>query len=144
VVAGVLLGVVGMGGCAGPGWAALGGPSSGTTLQALGDWNDLDAAMEVSAPKVELALENVETVADGRGRLTRVWTLRGIRDESAEVRATARESGDERELEAAGTIAIDLNASVGRLGDSVREKTLLDLMRQRLGKLSGVDYAPLR
>ncbi|HLP83077.1 MAG TPA: hypothetical protein VK157_01900 [Phycisphaerales bacterium] len=133
-----------LGGCSGTGWAQLGGASSGTTVQAIGDWNDLDAALEVSVPKVELALEHVELASDERGRTQRVWTLRGIRDESATVSATAGESGDDRELKRAGTIPITLNASVGRFGDSVREKKLLDMMKQRLGKLAGVDFAPLR
>jgi hypothetical protein len=131
-------------GCSGPGWAQLGGPSTGTTVQAIGDWNDLDAALELAAPSVELALEHAESPAEFRGRTQRVWTLRGIRDETATVTATAGESGDDRSLQRAGTIPITLSASIGNLGDSTRERTLLNTMKQRLGKLAGVDFAPLR
>jgi hypothetical protein len=132
-------------GCSGPAWATHGAHSSGTTLQAVGDWNDIDAAVEVAVKKAELAVVEARDATDERGRAQRVFTLVGLGNEPAELIVTAKGgAGDKSSLAQAGPVAMQLSASVGRFGDAAREKTLVNALRARLGQLSGVDFAPLR
>ncbi len=104
-------------------------------MQAVADWDDLDAAVEVAATKSELAVVSRREERDGSARIELVSST----DEPALLVARPASGYS------AGTrpILIDLSLGVGRYGDRTRERIFLDAVKSRLEQLAGVDWAPL-
>jgi hypothetical protein len=99
------------------------------------DWNDVDAAMEVAASKVEMAVVSQSLNSDNE----RVYKMRTSLDEPAWVIATRAAATNDGER-----ITIQLRATVGRFGDARREEQLLAAARKRLDELCGVSTSPLK
>lgn len=97
------------------------------------DWSDLEAAMEVAAPRAELALVETKTSSD---RV--VFGVVAATDENGEVVATRTPGNGAGE-----DIEIRLTARIGRFGDAAREQRILDALARRLGQLHGKAIAPL-
>lgn len=106
----------------------------GTTVQAVADWNDVDASVEVGASNAEMAVESFGLNDDGE----RVYRLRTIRDEPVWV-VTSRATGESREESAALHIA----AKVGHFGNPEIERRLIRAIEKRLRELHGVATHPL-
>ncbi len=81
---------------------------------------------------------------DGKSRTFQLVT---VGDEPARLVAMTRGSAQTPAAKswgaAGGAGAIELSASVGRFGDTDRERKLLRAVRRRLEQLSGVDSSPL-
>lgn len=123
-------------GCSGPNR----GParfSDGSVVVALGDWNDVDAAVDVGVGKGECAVTGQTDDADGRARTYEVVTVTG---ESGWVRASA----DQDAADVMGPEPIELRAQLGLFGDQARERRLLAGVKRRLQQLAGVETAPIR
>jgi len=105
----------------------------------VGDWADLDAAVEVAGTRLELA--PVGTTSNSP-RL-RVYELRSPGDEPAWLIAERSDEFSGVLPEVAPSQAITLRARFGRFGDRGREAALVDAVAGRLRQLAGVDYAPL-
>lgn len=103
-------------------------------IEARGDWNDLDAAMEVAASKVESAVVTREDLPGGVSRFTLVTST----DEDGWLRATALAPITP------ATLPMRLEARFGATGDSARESRLLEALRARLEQLAGKDWAPMQ
>jgi hypothetical protein len=100
-----------------------------------GDWSDVEAAMEVSAARAEVAVVS-STLTPG----LIVFEVLAATDEAGEVVVT-REGGVD-----GGTgedVPIRLEARVGRFRDRVREGRLLDALSRRLEQLRGRAVAPV-
>lgn len=123
-------------GCAGDGPLLVG---TAERAQLVADWNDIDAAVEVGAGQNEMAVVSTESPSEDE----RVFELRTAGAEPGRV--VARRSGvmQASGAKSVGPQAIDLQAQVGRFGDSKREKRLIASIRKRLGDLTGVDWAPI-
>jgi len=107
-----------------------------SSTKVRGDWNDVDAAVEVAASKSEMALMEATTDAAGR----RVCVLRTIRDETAllviERGSDGSSSGE--------SVMLALRARVGRFGNPEAEGRLLRHVTERLRELRGVDTEEIR
>jgi hypothetical protein len=89
-----------------------------------------------------MAVDTTLTSEDGR---TKTFELVTVTDEPARLVASLR-GGDGAAMSwgaGGGAGPVELSASVGRFGDTQRERKLLRAVRQRLEQLSGVDSAPL-
>ena len=126
--------------CAAVGWVLIGlaactsqavAPPSAISISKLGagDWDDIDAAVDVGMSAAELARVDASTSPDG---LTRTYELRTITDEPAWLVARRQEGG-----------RVGLGARVGRFGDPQREEKLIRGVAERLKTLYGVDWAPV-
>lgn len=106
-------------------------PAQAITLSksASGDWDDVDAAMDVGVSAAEMAIVNSSTSPDGS---TRLYELRTVTDEPAWLKAQRGEDG-----------RVSLGARVGRFGDAAREQKLVESVAARLKALYGVDWAPV-
>mgnify|MGYP001493823331 CR=1 FL=1 len=144
----IVLGLAALtGGCAGPSTGDGLLATRGETAMVIADWNDVDAAVEHGALTSEMAI--VERLPPEPDR--RVFRLRTIGDEPAVLivtRATAPRS--DRGVDGVGSTTgvggpegMKLEARVGRFGDRAKEERLVNAVRARLGRLPGVDYAPL-
>ncbi len=118
-----------LGCCANRAVPAEDGYSPPLVVQVQGDWDDVDAAMDVALSEVEAAVESSQAVG-----LSKRYLIRTVRGEPGEVVLT--------QLETPGDIG--LSVQIGRFGDRSREKRLADAIRSRLGALYGRDAAPLR
>lgn len=107
--------------------------ASPVSLTAHGDWNDVDAALEVALTRAQMAI--LSRSADGPDRIT--WQLLSVRDEPAQLTA-ARPPGRTQ-----NPTDITLEARIGHFGDPQREEQFLKYVERRLEQLAGVDYAPL-
>lgn len=116
--------------------AAATGPTR-TTVRA--DWSDLEAAMEVAAPRAELAILST-TIGP---TLIRFEVLAAT-DEAGEVLATRLPPTDSLPTNTHGeNIEISLTARIGRFGDTSREIAILDALSKRLSQLHAKATAPL-
>lgn len=106
-------------------------PPSAISISRLGDgdWDDIDAAVDVGMSAAEVARVDARTSPDGQ---TRTYELRTITDEPAWLVARREEGG-----------RIGLGARVGRFGDPEREAKLIRGVAERLKALYGVDWAPV-
>lgn len=95
-----------------------------------GDWDDIDAAVDVGMSAAEVARVDARTSPDGR---TRTYELRTSTDEPAWLIARREEDG-----------RVGLGARVGRFGDPEREQKLVRGVAERLKSLHGVDWAPVK
>lgn len=102
---------------------------SPTRATVRGDWNDAEAAAIVAAGQNELAILMVAPQGDAM----LVVDMTTVGDDP--VRLTARRADPD---------TIELEARVGRFGDPVRERALLQSVAKRLRDLSGRDWAPVR
>lgn len=132
-----------LGGCAVHNRSRHVGPASeGTEVVAIGDWADVDAALEVAVGQAELAvvretsMDGVDVMAGQLGPAWREFKLVGAGDEPGYVRLEPRPG------EAPGEIY--LKARIGRDGDAGRERFFLGALKQRLGDLSQREWAPIR
>lgn len=107
-------------------------PPAAIALSKLGegDWDDIDAAVDVGMSAAEVARVDARTSPDGR---TRTYELRTSTDEPAWLIARREEDG-----------RVGLGARVGRFGDPEREQKLVRGVAERLKSLHGVDWAPVK
>lgn len=119
------------------------GPNE-TSTEAVGDWDDLGAALGIGLGKLNLAV--VDSASPAPGVIT--LSLVDVLDRPATLRV-------ERAMnEAAGAAAqgvggrapqtIRIAAAFTRIRDLEREKLLVAAIAQRFGELRGVDIAPAR
>ncbi len=135
------------GGCSGPSTGNGLMATRGETAMVIADWNDVDAAVLHGVQISEMGI--VETLPAEADR--RVFRLRTIGDEPAVLivsrstgaRATRGVEGVGATTGLGGPEGIKLEARVGRFGNREKEQRLVNAVRARLGRLSGVDYAPL-
>ena len=96
-------------------------------------------AIAAAASKVEMT---VSSRCDN-SLSARVYKLATITDEPAQL-IVRRKAG----LPPGGTTkaseVLELEATVGLFGDRRQERALIEAVRERLGDLAGVDFAPLR
>lgn len=123
----------GVGGCSSAIHRSKPSYSAGASVEASGDWDDVDASVRVAAKAAEVAVVAREEVGEGEI----VYTLRTITDEPGRLRVLRSKEGS-----AAGGLM--LSARIGRFGDEAAEEKLLTAVRSRLADLQGVDVAPLR
>jgi hypothetical protein len=116
-------------------------PSDGWREVARGDWDDLDAAVEVACMRHEIALvtatDEPPDAADAAQRVRR-RTFNLVTAGSEPVRIDAASTG------ASDPGDIVLTVRVGRFGDQRRERAIARTMTRRLRDLAGVTVAPLR
>jgi hypothetical protein len=110
--------------------------ASASTLQFEGDWNDLDAGIDVAASFAELAVIDA-TPASVRGR--RTFLLRSTRDEYAWL-VVERIGPPTRDDEG---VRMNARCTVGRFGNPPTEQRFLQALARRLADLKGVDARPL-
>jgi len=104
------------------------GPPGPRVLMA--DWDDVDAAVEVSVKKAEVALDGPPRRSPGRT----VYRLRTVSDEPGELSVERGEGG-----------LVTVSAKIGRFGeDKDREARLVSAVARRLKDLRGKDHAPLK
>jgi hypothetical protein len=115
--------------------APVGSPE-GTAAVVRGDWNDLDAVVELAASVNEMAVVSTDWPVDSP-ESQRDYELVTAGDEP--VRMTFVRKGA-----SSGGIEMEARAKVGRFGDARREGRLLEAVRVRLRELEGVDSAPTR
>lgn len=116
-------------GCTGPRSARPAPPAGPTTIEAVGDWNDIGVAAAFGAGAGEAAIEDAqidETVA--------IFSLRAVNGEPGVLDVTRAEEGDR----------VVASCTIGRFGDAVRQRRILEAFARRLQQLYGVDYAPIR
>lgn len=131
-LAGGLGGLCGLAACAGnatPGRTGISATLVGEASErsVAGDWDDIDAAVEV-------ALESAEVAAVGSQRAPDrvIYELVSIEGRPGQLVIARGESG-----------RLTLSARIGRFGEPPRERRLLDAVARRLARLRGVDIAPL-
>lgn len=131
------------GACTGTNWShSTGEASPGVTAVLWGDWDDVEAAVQVAAGRSEMAIVHVVGLRLNPAEAARVPTRRCVFE--------LRTAGDEPvrlEFRAASTTDpgdIVAEAHVGRYGDRGREEHVLAEVRRRLADLAGVDWAPIR
>lgn len=109
---------------------------SAASLVFEGDWNDLDAGIDVAASYAELALIDA-TPASVRGR--RTFLLRSTRDEYAwlVVERIGPPTHDDE------GVRMKARCTVGRFGNPATEQRFLRALARRLADLKGVDVRPL-
>lgn len=105
-------------------------PDSAHRAAAPGDWDDIDAAVEIGGGQAEWVI----TQWWYEGEATRFYRLRTPLGAEALVRI--RKPDEQGPLE--------ITASIGPLGDAAAERTLVDRIARRLGQLHGVDAAEIR
>ena len=115
-------------------------PATPRSVVVRADWSDLEAAMEVSAPRAELGVLRTEKT-EVRVRFEVVSAT----DELGEVVAsrTAADGTASAQLPPGEDIEITLSARIGRFGDPVREGRILDALARRLTQLHNRATAPL-
>ncbi|MBX3359210.1 MAG: hypothetical protein KF745_12375 [Phycisphaeraceae bacterium] len=115
-----------------------------STLKVEADWYDLDAALLVTAPSIEAAVE----AASEPDTNPRLFSLRTIAGEPATLEITA-EPGPEplpfprAPADSIPPVTMTMRCTVGLMGDPAREKKLLEALAARLRELRGRDFAPL-
>lgn len=126
-------------GCAGDGGRWLLSPR-GTTVLAVGDWNDVVASVDGVIGDHEMAVLEGPVQEENTLR----YELTSATDEPVELVFTRELSPPTAPRGSAGSEPIRVTARVGHLGDAARERSLIADIRARLGDLAGVDTAPLR
>jgi len=126
---------------------------AGLIQEVVGDWNDLDASIDIAASQREMAVEYAGPTSHplplSENDAVRYFHLRTIRDEGVWLVVFAARPGSQT----VGTAQTPrANAEddvrtcvlrVGLLGDPARERALMHAFRKRLGALHGVDTAPI-
>ncbi len=124
-----LLAVGGGGGCSSSSRPAVAADEAGwSRAECRGDWDDVGPSVEAAVGRIEAAVEDSRLAPDG----TRTYALRTLGAEPGLLEARPGPEG-----------VIELRTRVGRFGDPVRERRLLDAVVRRLAQLRGVDAAPL-
>lgn len=108
-------------------------PSAGTTLSAIGDWNDVRAAVLAAASRHELAILNQHEHPD---RMS--CELISILDEQIMFNALRDPAQDD------WPGPISLMCRIGESGDGEREREFLESVAHRLEQLAGRDATPVR
>ncbi len=129
-VAAVAALMLGSGGCGGARFPGRGVESAGSQRVVAGDFDDVDAAVDVACSASELAIVTKATDEDG----TRRFEMVTVGDELAW--ATARE--------VVGSGGIEVRVRIRADGDAAWEKAFLDAVQKRLGQLRGPNAAPVR
>lgn len=118
-------------------WACASTPDSTPTFPdtahraaAPGDWDDIDAAVEIGGAQAEWVIAQWWY----EGEATRFYRLRNALGAEALVRIG----------KPAQPGPLEITASIGPLGDAAAERTLVDRIARRLGQLHGVDAAEIR
>lgn len=101
-----------------------------------GDWDDLNASLQVGLTDAECA--EVEELKGGVD--LRVWRVEAITHEFGTLRIWRDRSKGQN---ARGSWTLVLEARIGRDGDPEREARLVAGVARRLKELAGVDWAPL-
>ncbi len=106
------------------------GPRTGepSVMRAVGDYDDLDAAVEAAMIQTELAIVRAGPVPDGGRR----YELIDAQGRAGEL--VIRRVGDDE---------FTLHARLGRFGRPSDEDRLNTAVARRLRQLYGVDFAPL-
>lgn len=115
--------------------------SDGWREIARGDWDDLDAAVEVACMRHEIALVSSADVQPAAmpgepGTRARVFTLVNAGSEPVSITAAGQGTTDPGD--------IVLTVRVGHFGDERRERAIARTLSRRLRDLAGVTVAPLR
>lgn len=111
--------------------------SDGWREIARGDWDDLDAAVEVACMRHEIALVSATDEHPGEsGSRRRVFTLVTAGSEPVSITAAGQRTTDPGD--------IVLTVGVGHFGDERRERAIARTLSRRLRDLAGVTVAPLR
>lgn len=111
------------------GCAAVATESGPSAQVVAGDWDDLDAAVDVGLEAAEVAVLRRE-VSDTQGR----WELVSIRDQLGEL--VIRRAGEPDKL--------TVEATIDQPRDPEREGRLVSAVCRRLRQLYGQGAAPLR
>lgn len=123
-----------LGACAGgPGFPERGGSSQGSARVVVGDWDDVDAAVDLACSVSQTAI--VSRTIEGAERR---YELLVLGDEPGWV--VARQI----ERDQAGADEITLRACLGAYGEPAWEEQFLDATQRRLRELHGRDAAPIR
>lgn len=130
-IACIFIPVLSLGGC-----SVMPPPSGPSTQQALGDWNDVDAAVLFALEKGECAALTTES-PDAR---TRLYRLKSIRDDVGELRVTRPTDGPLDQQKVTLTVSAQLGIPGDR--DTKREGRLTTAVVNRLAQLQGVGFAP--
>lgn len=105
-------------------------PDSAFRAAAAGDWDDIDAAVEIGGGQAEWVIAQWWY----EGAATRFYRLRNPLGTEALLRIRRpNELGP-----------LEITASIGPLGDAEAERELVDRVSRRLGQLHGVDAAEIR
>lgn len=120
----------GLGGCASVPDSAPSFPDSAFRAAAPGDWDDIDAAVEIGGGQAEWVIAQWWSA----GEATRFYRLRNPLGTEALLRIR----------KPAETGPLEITASIGPLGDAAAERTLVERITRRLGQLRGVDAAEIR
>lgn len=131
-------------------WVSAGCESNGRTEtpysgaaqvgSAIGDWEDVDNAVNVAATKTEMAV--VEARDEGPNH--REYDLLTSTDEPAHVRVRRHPRSTNAAEGRDAASEWNVEAHVGRFGNPKVERALLDHIKDRLLDLAGVDFAPVR
>lgn len=128
LVGAMLIGVI-LWGCGGAHFPERGGESLGSVRSVAGDFDDVDAAVDLACSVGELAVVTKSSDEEG----TRRFEMVTVTDEPAW--ATARESRDG---------VVEVRVRIRDVGDAAWEDQFLDVVQKRLGQLKGVASAPVR
>lgn len=106
----------------------------------IGDWNDVDAAVDVAATRAELAPLSDHTLRHTDGTREKRFVLLAADDARAVLRARQATPGAGE----AGPGPIEFEAMISPRRDVAREKRLLSAAASRMRDLAGREWAPLR
>jgi len=104
-----------------------------STLTVQGDWSDVEAAVDVSVTRAEVA---VTSTAFEPSRMQ--FGLVTATDEVGELVVLREDASGNGE-----GVPIRLEVHIGRFGDAPRELRLLEAVAKRLEQLRGRDVAPI-
>lgn len=115
----------------------------GSVVRVDGDWDDLDAAVEVAAGANQLAVVRRVEV----GAWERMYELVTVTDKAVVISARVVDESltiaVEEESAKRESVTIELTCRYGHAGDAGRESTVLRSVVRRLSQLRGRDFAPL-
>ena len=111
-----------------------------TVREARGDWDDVDASLDVSLEHGNMAVLDRSAAGGETGARTITFTLVGARGEPGVISVT--DLGPVSGREDAGR-KIRLRAKFGRFGRPGDEARVLGAVAHRLSRLEGVDVRPL-
>ena len=106
----------------------------GTTVRAMGEWSDVDAAVMAAAGHRGVVVESVDT-SDPKVFDYRLITTK--QDEVSLVFVRDAAPDPTQRLSQEGPIPMRISCRVGAFGDSVLERDLIDDIRSRMGELTG-------
>lgn len=106
----------------------------GTTVRAMGEWSDIDAAVMAAAGHRGVVVESVDTTDP----TTFDYRLITSRQEDVSLVITRDKAPDPTQrLSQEGPIPMRIACRVGSFGNSTLERDLIDDVRSRLGELTG-------